>query len=139
MDGNLRMRVCFFEGVRGSFCTDAGRRKFFLRMFRFQKAGSSKFSAARLVAADGPAPDALALRRRLLYWHQAGAFWGLQGFIRLKAVCPQILGVEQKTKNFQLFSRVTSEEKTFSAQLVFSEFTMYGFTLWIVFLFWYLV
>ncbi len=40
---------------------DAGGRKFFLRMFRFQKAGSSKFSAPGLVAADGPAPDALAL------------------------------------------------------------------------------
>ena len=43
------------------FFWDAVRRNFFLRMFRFQKAGSSKFSAAGLVAADGPAPDALAL------------------------------------------------------------------------------
>ena len=36
-------------------------------------------------------------------------------------MCPQILGVEQKTKNFQLFSRVTSEGKTFSVQLVLAE------------------
>ena len=63
------------------------------------------------MAADGPAPDALALSRGLLYWHQAGAFWGLQGFIGLKAVCPQILDIEQKVKNFQLSAKVTSERK----------------------------
>ena len=45
----------------GCFFRYARRRNVFLRMFRFQKAGSSKFSAAGLVAADGPAPDALAL------------------------------------------------------------------------------
>ncbi len=59
----------------------------------------------------------------------AGAFWGLQGFIRRQAVCPQILGNEQKTKNFQLFSRVTSEGNTFSAQLVMTEFQFDNFAI----------
>ena len=60
---------------------DAGWRKFFLLMFRFQKAGSSKFSAGRLW---------LRTDRRLMpwrYWQMkavalAGAFWGLQSYIR---------------------------------------------------------
>ncbi len=65
----LRKRVregilfCAFYGrfYRGDWRRDAGWRNFFLLMFRFQKAGSSKFSASRGLAADGPAPDALAL------------------------------------------------------------------------------
>ena len=56
----------------------------------------------------------------------AGAFWGLQSFIRLAVLCPQILGIEQKTKNFQLFSRVTSEGKNFSIQLFLAEFKLAG-------------
>ena len=53
---------------------DAGRGNVFLRMFRFQKAGSSKFSAAGLVAADGPAPDALALLAGFRQWHWQAPF-----------------------------------------------------------------
>ncbi len=53
---------------------DAGWRNFFLRMFRFQKAGSSKFSAAGLVAADGPAPDALAVLAGFTRWHWQAPF-----------------------------------------------------------------
>ena len=95
MDGLMDVCCCF---------RDAGRRTVFLRMFRFQKAGSSKFSAVRLWQRTD---------RRLMPWRYwqlyavalAGAFWGLGGYIRRQLLCPQILGIEQKTKNFQLFSR----------------------------------
>ncbi len=95
----------------GSGLLDAGWRTFFLLMFRFQKAGISKFSASGLLETDGPAPDALALLeagssgsgRRLL---------GTSGFYPAKAVCPQILAVGRKLRTSSFLKKSHQKEKS---------------------------
>ena len=51
-------------------------------MFSFGYSASKKQEVLsflrKVLAADGPAPDALALLAGFRLWHQAGAFWGFR-------------------------------------------------------------
>ncbi len=77
---------------------DAGRRNFFLFLFRLRTVRTSKFSALRLWQRTD---------RCLIPWHYemlyavalAGTFWGFQVSAATDSE-PQILGDEQKIKKF---------------------------------------
>ena len=51
------------------------------------------------MAADGPVPDALAFLAGFMQWHGQAPF-GASAFSAAEGREPQILGVEQKIKNF---------------------------------------
>ena len=105
------------------FIRDAGWRNFFLLMFRFQKAGSSKFSAARLW---------LRTDRRLMPWRywkleavaQAGAFWGLQGFIQRRLCVPKSWVLSRKLRTSSFFPESHPKEKLSPSSCFLAEFQL---------------
>lgn len=113
--------IFFWGGREGNGFPDAGRGNFFLLMFRFRKAGSSKLSAARLwmrtdrrlIPGRCDRRQAAGAGRRLL---------GTSGFSKALCGVSPNPGAGQKAKNFQLFFIVTSEGKSFAARLALDAF-----------------